>query len=90
MSIQQRLNYNWKNIETEPSLALSQQKALETSEEILAILFQEYAIERDFLEMAKKHFIQKSEKNVIDFSFKKKSVMLPFGKGRATKSLIFS
>lgn len=69
LSIQQRLNYNWKNIETEPSLALSQQKALETSEEILAILFQEYAIDKDFLEMAKKHFIQKSEKNVIDFSW---------------------
>lgn len=70
LSIQQRLNYNWKVDELEPSLLLSQQKALETAEEILDILFQEFAIERTFLAEAKNHFAQKATaKNEADFSW---------------------
>ncbi|MBF4471018.1 nitric oxide reductase activation protein NorD [Flavobacterium sp. HJJ] len=70
LSIQQRLNYNWTPEDAEQSLLLSQQKALETSEAILSVLFEEFAFDRQFLVKAKKHFIEKQDaKNEPDFSF---------------------
>jgi len=53
LCVQQRLNYNWTSEEIEPELALSQQKALETSDTVLAILFQEFSIGESFLAKAK-------------------------------------
>ncbi|MGL5111575.1 MAG: nitric oxide reductase activation protein NorD [Flavobacterium sp.] len=61
LCVQQRLNYNWTSEEIEPELALSQQKALETSDDVLAILFEEFSIGKSFLAKAKEHFIQKSD-----------------------------
>lgn len=61
LCVQQRLNYNWTSEEIEPELALSQQKALETSDTVLAILFQEFSIGETFLAKAKDYFIQKSD-----------------------------
>ena len=61
LCVQQRLNYNWTSEEIEPELALSQQKALETSDTVLAILFQEFSIGESFLAKAKDYFIQKSD-----------------------------
>jgi nitric oxide reductase NorD protein len=70
LSVQQRLNYNWTSEETEPTLILSQQKALDTSDEILSVLFEEFSIDRAFLANAKNHFIQKSvAKKEPDFSW---------------------
>ena len=70
LSVQQRLNYNWTASEIEPPLVLSQQKALETSEEILCVLFEEFSIDRQFLVNAKDHFIQiATAKNGTDFSW---------------------
>lgn len=70
LSVQQRLNLNWTPEEKEPSLALSQQKAAETSGEILAILFEEFSIDKNFYTKAKQHFIQKANgKNEPDFSW---------------------
>lgn len=60
LSVQQRLNLNWTSDITEPSLLLSQQKALETSESILSVLFEEFSIEKQFLLNARNHFIQKA------------------------------
>ena len=61
LCVQQRLNYNWTSEDIEPELALSQQKALETSDTVLAILFQEFSIGESFLAKAKDYFIQKSD-----------------------------
>lgn len=61
LCVQQRFNYNWTAEQVEPELFLSQQKALETSEEILATLFEEFSIDESFLAKAKQHFIQKSD-----------------------------
>lgn len=47
LCIQQKLNFNW-NGEKEESLELSHQKALETSTEVLAVLFEEFPICKDF------------------------------------------
>jgi nitric oxide reductase NorD protein len=70
LSVQQRLNYNWTADDVEPELAISQQKALETSEDILAVLFDEFSIDEQFLAYAKNHFIQKTDaKKQPDFSW---------------------
>ena len=70
LSIQQRLNINWKPNEKEQSLALSQQKALEASKEILTILFDEFSIGEKFHQEAIKHFTDKTTaKNAPDFSW---------------------
>ncbi|AOZ99874.1 nitric oxide reductase activation protein NorD [Flavobacterium commune] len=70
LSVQQRLNLNWTFEEKEPSLELSKQKALETSEAILKIVFEEYAIDENFHAQAREHFIQQAtEKNAPDFSW---------------------
>lgn len=70
LSVQQRLNLNWTLEEKDQPLALSQQKAFETSEEILTILFEEFSIDKKFHTETKLHFIQKeNRKNTPDFSW---------------------
>ncbi|MFV8343718.1 nitric oxide reductase activation protein NorD [Flavobacterium sp. XS2P39] len=70
LSIQQRLNLNWTLEEKDPSLALSQQKAFETSDPILAVLSEEFSIDKKFHIEAKQYFIQKENgKNTPDFSW---------------------
>jgi nitric oxide reductase NorD protein len=70
LSIQQRLNLNWTLEEKDQPLALSQQKAFETSEAILTILFEEFSIDKKFHTETKQHFIQKENgKNAPDFSW---------------------
>ena len=70
LSVQQRLNLNWTLEEKDQPLALSQQKAFETSEEILEILFEEFSIDKKFHTETKLHFIQKgNEKIAPDFSW---------------------
>lgn len=70
LSVQQRLNLNWTSEQEEPSLELSQQKALEKADSILKIIFEEYAIDKDFYLKAKEHFIQQADgKNNPDFSW---------------------
>lgn len=70
LSVQQRFNFNWNADETEPTLALSQQKALETSEEILNTLFQEFSLDKQFLLDTKNYFILKATaKTEPDFSW---------------------
>lgn len=70
LSVQQRLNLNWTSEENEPSLVLSQQKAFESADVILKIIFEEYAIDKKFHSRAKQHFIeQATEKKVADFSW---------------------
>ena len=70
LSVQQRLNLNWTLEEKDQPLALSQQKAFETSEAVLAILFEEFSIDKKFHAETKQHFIQKgNEKTAPDFSW---------------------
>ncbi|MDI5949973.1 nitric oxide reductase activation protein NorD [Flavobacterium yafengii] len=70
LSVQQRLNLNWTLEEKDQPLALSQQKAFETSEKILSILFEEFSIDKKFHTETKLHFIQKENgKNAPDFSW---------------------
>ncbi len=70
LSVQQRLNLNWTFEEKEPSLELSQQKAFETSDAILKIVFEEYTIDKNFHSRAKQYFTeQATEKNTPDFSW---------------------
>jgi nitric oxide reductase NorD protein len=70
LSVQQRLNYNWTADEIEPALPLSQQKALETSQEILDILFEEFSLDRQFFENVKQYFSLKvTAKKESDFSW---------------------
>ncbi len=70
LSVQQRLDFNWTIEDKEPGLQLSQQKAFDTSQEILAIIFDEYAIDEKFHTYVKNHFIQKATaKTEPDFSW---------------------
>jgi nitric oxide reductase NorD protein len=70
LSVQQRLNLNWTFEEKERPLVLSQQKAEESSEEILAVLFEEFSIDKKFYSDVKQHFIQKAnDKKQPDFSW---------------------
>ena len=70
LSVQQRLNLNWTLEEKDQPLALSQQKAFETSEEILTILFEEFSIDKKFHTETKLYFIRKENgKNAPDFSW---------------------
>ncbi|QIH40148.1 VWA domain-containing protein [Flavobacterium sp. Sr18] len=70
LSVQQRLNLNWTLEEKDQPLALSQQKAFETSEKILEILFEEFSIDKKFHTETKLHYFQKgNEKTEADFSW---------------------
>lgn len=70
LCVQQRLNLNWTFEEKEQPLLVSQQKALESSSQILNVLFKEFAIEEQFYNDTKQHFIQKAtEKKLPDFSW---------------------
>ena len=57
LSIQQRLNLNWNSSENEDTLELSNQKAIETSPEILAILLDEFSIDQEYINTLKNYFI---------------------------------
>ena len=61
LSIQQRLDLNWDSTEKEPSLLLSQQKAEETSNRILAVIFEEFPVMEAFFFNSKQHFDEKSD-----------------------------
>ncbi|MEC5164648.1 nitric oxide reductase NorD protein [Flavobacterium sp. PL11] len=70
LSVQKRLNLNWTSAENEQSLLLSQQKAFETSEEILDILFKEFSIDKRFYDQLKQHYSEKATANkATDFSW---------------------
>lgn len=70
LSVQQRLNLNWTLEEQDQPLSLSQLKAFETSDDVLAILFEEFSIDKKFHTETKQHFIQKgNEKIAPDFSW---------------------
>ena len=70
LSVQQRLNLNWTAEQEEPSLELSQQKAFESASAVLKIIFEEYAIDENFISKAKKYFMDKAtEKKEPDFSW---------------------
>lgn len=70
LSVQQRLNLNWTLEQKDQPLALSQQKAFETSEEILEILFEEFSIDKKFHTETKLHYFQKgNEKTAADYSW---------------------
>ena len=70
LSVQQRLNLNWTFEDKDQPLALSQQKAFETSEAVLTILFEEFSIDKKFHTETKLHFIKKENgKNAPDFSW---------------------
>lgn len=60
LCVQQRLNLNWTFDEKEQLLLVSQQKALESSIQILKVLFKEFAIDEQFHSDAKQHFIEKA------------------------------
>jgi len=70
LSVQQRLNLNWNALAEEPTLELSQQKALESADKILSILFDEFSLEKEFHDCLFQHFIQKSNpKTAVDLSW---------------------
>ena len=70
LSIQQRLDLNWDSTEKEPSLLLSQQKAEETSNRILAVIFEEFPLMEAFYFKAKQHFDEKLDaKKLADYSW---------------------
>ena len=70
LSIQQRLNLNWNSSENEDTLELSNQKAIETSPEILAILLDEFSIDNSYINKLKNHFISvATEKKGPEFSW---------------------
>lgn len=70
LSIQKRLDFNWKPTEREQTLELSQQKALETSEEILSVLFEEFSFDTDFHSKVRDHFAEKAtDKIPADYSW---------------------
>lgn len=70
LSVQQRLDLNWKSTDEEPSLLLSQQKAAESSPQVLAILFEEYPVTKEIYSNAKRHFEQKIDaKTGVDYSW---------------------
>lgn len=70
LSVQQSLNLNWTPQDNESSLELSQQKALESADKILTVLFNEYALDKAFHDKVQQYFIQKAnEKKGPDFSW---------------------
>jgi nitric oxide reductase NorD protein len=70
LSVQQRLDLNWKSSEQEQTLILSQQKSEEVSPLVLDILFEEFPITKDTYNKAKRHFEQKIDsKTGVDYSW---------------------
>ena len=70
LSVQQRLNLNWNYLEKEQPLLLSQQKAFETSNDVLTVLFEEFSIDKNFHTQLKNHYFQQAiEKIAADYSW---------------------
>lgn len=69
LSVQQNLNFNWNTTKEQP-LVISQQKAQETADEVLNILFEEFPITEKIHDDAKNHFIQKRNSKIApDFTW---------------------
>jgi nitric oxide reductase NorD protein len=70
LSVQQRLDLNWKSSDQEQTLIVSQQKSEEVSPVVLDILFEEFPITKDTYNKAKRHFEQKIDsKTGVDYSW---------------------
>ncbi|WP_396170292.1 nitric oxide reductase activation protein NorD [Flavobacterium sp.] len=70
LSVQQRLDLNWKSSDQEQTLIVSQQKSEEVSPVVLDILFEEFPITNDTYNKAKRHFEQKIDsKTGVDYSW---------------------
>jgi nitric oxide reductase NorD protein len=57
LSVQKKLNLNWNAIE-EQSVEISQQKAIETSQQVLDILFDEYPVTKELHQVFTEQIIQ--------------------------------
>lgn len=69
LSVQKKLNLNWNAIE-EQSVEISQQKAIETSQQVLDILFDEYPVTKELHQVFTEQIIHNSsEKNDPDFTW---------------------
>jgi nitric oxide reductase NorD protein len=69
LSVQKKLNLNWNAIE-EQSVEISQQKAIETSQQVLDILFDEYPVTKELHQVFTEQIINNSsEKNDPDFTW---------------------
>ena len=69
LSVQKNLNLNW-NDHQEHELLESQQKAQETSKEILDLLFEQFPITQKYYENFKKFYASKVKEEVLaDYSF---------------------
>jgi nitric oxide reductase NorD protein len=69
LSIQKKLNLNWDN-SNEQSVEVSQQKAIETSQQVLNILYEEYPVTKELHQAFTEEIINKSsEKNNIDYTW---------------------
>ncbi len=69
LSVQKKLNLNW-DISNEQSVEVSQQKAFETSQEVLNILYEEYPITKELHQTFTEQIIKNSsEKNSPNFTW---------------------
>jgi len=69
LSVQKNLNLNWTD-QTEHELAESQEKALENSEKVLAVLLEQFPITKEIHEKFKQYYSEKpNQKEPLDYSF---------------------
>lgn len=69
LAIQKNMNLNWSE-GNEQTLALSQQKAIETAPQVLEVLFDEFPIVQNVYNTFKEHFVQNTpEKSEIDYTW---------------------
>jgi nitric oxide reductase NorD protein len=69
LTIQKKLNLNWDN-SNEQSAEVSQQKAIETSQQVLDVLYDEYPVTKDLHQSFREQIINNSsEKNSPNFTW---------------------
>lgn len=69
LSVQKKLNLNW-GVNAEQSVEMSQQKALETSTQVLEILYEEYPMTKGLHQVFKEQITNNfSEKNSLNFTW---------------------
>ncbi|WP_372744525.1 nitric oxide reductase activation protein NorD [Lutibacter sp.] len=68
LSVQKNLNLNWNDYQ-EHELLESQQKAQETSEQILALLFEQFPLTQKYYKNFKKFYTNKAKEQLPDYSF---------------------
>ena len=69
LTIQKKLNLNWDN-SNEQSAEVSQQKAIETSQQVLDVLYDEYPVTKELHQAFAKQIISNSsEKNSPNFTW---------------------